>query len=231
MHSFRAYELPELLTKQDTDKLLPSACCHDFILWQCIVDHLVERELKIPQALCLADGKYPRVLTHVEQNAITYTAGSVIRKLLDRYKFIDKEKTECLNGLIKDRSEIDACDSSEVWLNTTDRGGLYHVTDEGNDLFVEIELFVYHHLLEKDVKDMATLHEMAHKDPDILNIWTECTQEVHEQTSLLHDIIKEWTKLRGHSIANMEMEKYKKKKASTTKKRQAYEKNLSEIHK
>lgn len=65
-----------------------------------------------------------------------------MRKLLEKWK-LDAEKVKCLNGLIKDRDMIDGYDSCEVYLNLTDRGSLYHVTDLALDLFAEVEVFIY----------------------------------------------------------------------------------------
>lgn len=225
LHSFRAYELPKLLTEHG--KLLPSGCLHDLILWQSLVNKVVEKELGhgVPK---IAKKGNLRKLTQVEQNAIIYTAGSVIRKLLDKYKS-DTEMTHCLNELIKEKDEVDEYDTSKVWLNISDRGGLYHITDVGTDLFMEIETFIYNHLVKKDVADVNSLCKMACEDLDILNIWAECVPEVHsveKLTVLLFELIKEWTKLRGHSIADMEMEKYKKKKDSATKKKRSLRNEL-----
>ena len=171
MHSFHAYELPELLHKQENDNLLPSDCCQDFILWQCIVDKVVEKELAVPETGTNNSERVPRKLSHVEQNAIAYCAGSVIRKMLNKWKD-DAVKTECLKQLVKDRDLIDDLDSSQLWLNASDRGGFFHISDVGLDLFMEIEVFVYDHLMEKDVRDMDTLKFMACQDPDILSIWS-----------------------------------------------------------
>ena len=43
--------------------------------------------------------------------------------------------------------------------------------------------------------------------------------EETEKTTLLLDIIKEWVKIRGHSIADMAMEQHKKKKSEIAKKK------------
>ena len=81
---------------------------------------------------------------------------------------------------------------STVWLNASDRGGLFHISDVGLDLFMEIEVFVYDHLMEKDVRDMDTLKFMA-------SIWSHL-EEIDDistnvattmQSSLLVDIIQE----------------------------------------
>ena len=88
---------------------------------------------------------------------------------------------------------------------------------------MEIEVFVYDHLMEKDVRDMDTLKYMACQDPDILSIWShleeidDISTDTFMQNSLLADIIQEWIIIRGHSIASIEMEKYKKEKGISKK--------------
>ena len=83
-------------------------------------------------------------LTRVEQNAIRKTAGFVIRKLENKCRH-DCVMKECLWGLLQEEHDYNQ-DSSEEWLEATDRGGLYYITDTVFDLFVEIEVFVYSHL-------------------------------------------------------------------------------------
>ena len=46
LHSFRAYELPKLLLEQSHSNLLPDSSCEDLILWQCILDITVKKELE-----------------------------------------------------------------------------------------------------------------------------------------------------------------------------------------
>ena len=56
---------------------------------------------------------------------------------------------ECLYGLLKEEGEDDP-DSTEQWIETTDRGGLYYITDNVFELFIEVEIFVFHHLSQSD---------------------------------------------------------------------------------
>lgn len=65
---------------------------------------------------------------------------------------------------------------------------------------------------------------MAGVDPDILNIWGECVLD--SDNNLLIEIAK----LRGHSIASMQMEKYKKEKATCTTKKRSLRKELQWNH-
>ena len=81
---------------------------------------IVKNELKRSLPITRCSDTLCRSLTHVEQNAVWYTAGFVIWKLLER-KSLEYEKRECLHGLVKDMCSDE--DSSEQWLRTTNRGG------------------------------------------------------------------------------------------------------------
>lgn len=89
----------------------------------------------------------PRKLTYIEENAVRYTAGYIIRKLEGKYSRLKTEEAaECctalreMGGKVKSRvlSEHQSCD----WTKLTDRGGLYHVEDLVYELFVTVELIV-----------------------------------------------------------------------------------------
>ena len=88
-------------------------------MWQCVLEKIVGNELS--QATCSSspksDTKCHRVLSQVEQNSVRYTAGFVIRKLIEKNKF-DSEKSEILEGFLKDSSSNDDnCDTSEQWMS------------------------------------------------------------------------------------------------------------------
>ena len=225
LHLFRVKELPKILSEQDHHRLLPSTCCYDLIMWQCIVDHIVKMELlslsKESQTRSIND----RRLSLVEENAIRYTAGFVIKKLLDKFQG-DNEVTMCLNSMLKDGAHDVIEHFSEVYLRETDRGFLKHLTDTAYEFFVELEMVTYNYLqsISLGVKDfnMKNLHSIVSSDVDVLRIWALCAIDIEttdKQLSILLDITKEWTKLRGHSIASMELEKHKRKKLDTTRKK------------
>lgn len=227
LHHFRAYDLPQLLIVEDTQHRLPSTCCSDFILWQCVIDEIIAKELQVSRCTSESTTK-PRIVSHVEQNAIRYSAGYVIRKQLQKKK-LDMETKECLERLLRDRDDETENDSSDKWLRTTDRGGLYHITDMAFELFTEIEIATYNQLSKKESSDTESLYKKACADPDVLSAWGECSIDIDsndKQNSVLIDIVKEWVKMRGHSIASMQMEKHKKKKATTTQKKRSLRKEL-----
>ena len=151
---------------------------------------------------------YPKWST----NAVRYTAGFVIRKLIEKSKF-DAEKSDILKGFLKDKSSIDdSKDSSEQWLKTSDRGGLKLVTDLAFELFVEIEVLVYDGIkLNEFGDDIDKLVQKVSEDSDILRVREECVVDAQEdQMSLLNSVIKDWITIRGHSMASSEMEKQKR---------------------
>lgn len=95
--------------------------CHDYILWQCLLDEIFNEQLTIFKMKTLLQ-KNSRVLSHVEQNTIRFTASAVIRKLLEREKYDDK-KISILHQLMKSKSERrieDYENTNEKWLITTD---------------------------------------------------------------------------------------------------------------
>jgi hypothetical protein len=184
-------------------------------LWQCVLDVILKKELQTPSQKNYSTNS--RILTHVEQNAVRYTAGFVMKKLMDK-KNLDLASKECLQELIKSRADVSDDsddDSSKQWLRASDRGGLYHITDLCLELFIELEDFTYPHLVHNDFEDMEMLHKATCENRNILKVWGECSMSIEDnehQMSLLYDIVREWTKLRGHSIANITMEKFKKGK-------------------
>uniref|UniRef100_A0A1X7TZ21 Uncharacterized protein n=1 Tax=Amphimedon queenslandica TaxID=400682 RepID=A0A1X7TZ21_AMPQE len=200
-HEFRSEILPNMLSELMDRQEIPNCCCDDYILWQCYIEKILEKELAVSKVSILAK---PRVLTHVEQNAVRYVAGSVVRKLITKYRHNTIFK-ECLDALLFQKSDVtvDSQDSSEDWLKATDRGGLKYVTDLGFELFVEVEIFTYQQLSNKE--NVEEIHKLACKNEDILRVWSECVidiEETEEMMQLLYDIVREWVKIRGHSMAN-----------------------------
>ncbi len=88
-------------------------------------------------------------LSDIEQNAVRYTAGSVIHKLKEIQKMKTKEGTECLAVLnnMGRKMQVDESQhaddqkhSSTKWMKLVNRGGLCFVQDVVYDLFIAIEL-------------------------------------------------------------------------------------------
>ena len=94
-----------------------------------------------------------RELTAVEEDAIYYAAGYVVRKLLKKFERKDSSKAQCfvealLNMLGDDPSSNSECTSSyaeyvSVWIQCTDCGGLMHISLDTFRCFKFIELATY----------------------------------------------------------------------------------------
>jgi hypothetical protein len=222
LHGFRAYELPQWLAKLGDQ--LPKCCCEDYILWQNYLDKLIEKELSLTKSssntTTTSTSSKPRVPTHVEQNAIRYVGGSVIRKLNSKWRH-DNVTKECLKEFLHDGGAEDHEDSTEEWLQITNRGGLYCINDIAFELFIEVEIFVYPILSSTNVTvNLDELYVSACRDSDILRVWNECTlviDDTEKTNKLLYEIIQEWVKVRGHAIVDKEMENFKKQKADSIK--------------
>ena len=76
-------------------------------MWQCIVDRIVTIEL-----LAVTSTKSQtrhtdfRRLSPIEENAIRYIAGSVMKKVVQKYHS-DSEVVHCLNSMLKDSDDIE----------------------------------------------------------------------------------------------------------------------------
>jgi hypothetical protein len=122
------------------------------MLWQLLMEEEFQDLVK-PQRLVTesssansSQASTPCVLSIIESNAVTYTAGYIIRKLEQKYlKQNTKEATECTAALRKmaGKLRIEESISAEQelplsckWTKLVDRGGLFHVEDIVYDLFV-----------------------------------------------------------------------------------------------
>ena len=89
---------------------LPTEVCQDIILWQCLIDKILEKETTLSRAehaqkLCqifLPLNRIPYVTLH---------AGAILRKLLDKNKS-NEDKTFHISLLLKKREDIDESDNA-----------------------------------------------------------------------------------------------------------------------
>ena len=160
----------------------------------------------------------PRELTVIEENAIYYAAGYVVRKLINRYRKNDDRKSrEFLDALYdmlgEDQGNVEAyssfMDYVKVWTQTTDRGGLMHVSLDTFRCFSAIELVIYE-LIKKGRSREEVVGE-ALNDESVKLLWmliADLPNEV-ESFELLNDIVSLWYTLRGFSVAGKFFEEFK----------------------
>lgn len=145
VYKFRAFELAEIIEKAS----LPDTLKHDTVLWQCMTDVIIKQVVSEQQS-----GEVKRVsqrqLNLVEENAIRYAGGYIIRKVLTNYRR-NKRCGECITTLLQlvlDDADYEVekesyLEYTKTWLEKTDRGGLFHISDLCYELFYEIELTTF----------------------------------------------------------------------------------------
>jgi hypothetical protein len=199
LHLFRVNELPLILS--------PLCCSQDLILWQCILDVIIKKRISCVSKrseICKSGGV--RKMSAVSENAVRYTAGSVMRKLLEMYKS-DTEVTECLRSMLKGGDDIIE-HISEVYVHEVDRGFLKHLTDFAHEFFIEVEMVTYNNLKTLGTKDfnISTVHNIVCKDADVVWFWGICSADIEsseKQLSVLSEIAKQWINIsfNGHKLA------------------------------
>ena len=222
----------------------------DEMFWQLFLERGFLREvtkaLKPTLAVDATGASRSAEVTDIEENAVRYTAGNIIRKLENRYS---KEKTESgiectrtlrdMGGQLHTRSKSSDQRSSD-WTHLIDRGGLYHIEDLVYSLFLAIELISHNELstiLGKRGKNADKIRkdklQWLCEDEEIQFLWCLISPvTIHEKSqTLLRDIIHLWLTTRIHSKVNKVIEDHKKEKASATKRRKALRKELKAITK
>ena len=168
IHSFRGYELPNIVMREGHH--LSGDIKHNMILWQCIADKLIETIIDEAISHVKSSHSESQVrsrLTLIEENAMHYAGGFVIRKVLKNKGCGAGTGTGCLTRLLLNADTSTACsddaecrsfyDYTKMWINKTDRGGLHHISDLCHELFYEIEQCV----CEKLQNNLASKKKIA----------------------------------------------------------------------
>ena len=188
-----------------------------------------------------------RELTHVEENAVRYTAGYIIRKLHKKYsRQKSQEEIECSKALKEMAGKISTCPvtsehHSREWTVLVDRGGLYHVSDMVYYLFVVLELITDRELtaiFQSRGRGMYMVKKeklsWLCNNEEVQFIWSMISPSSIEEESVRQDLLREiafmWVTTRGHSKAQMVKEELKKSKAKGTKGRKSLRKELAAPH-
>ena len=156
----------------------------------------------------------------------------IIRKILTRYrkKRTHSDSIDSLIGLLLDDIGVDVEEESylqytRIWLEKSDRGGLYHVSSLCHDLFIEIEQCAYEELNKMftlgNKPTSEEIERIVYNDPDLNRIWANCSvfMPADDSHEILLTIVHEWVHLRGHSLTSNYMEEYKQLKRQETKKK------------
>ena len=196
---------------------------------------LIKAEFPLPPADVAEHPNRP--LSFEEKNAQRFVAGYVCRKVytkLDASSVPEKEEMMlCINSFAGD--EEDETEETELWLNTIDRGGLWHVNDITYAFFTIVEeitrqFFTMDQLDQhqsQDIKQQMLDHLLHHGD--VLFQWSFMTTSVSElvATLLLERIILLYVTVRGFVFASSCVEMFKQRTKQSLQRKKALRKYVS----
>lgn len=190
------------------------------LLHQLLLDRLLKSFIssKVNQEERLTtSSSHPSSLSVKEKNITRYIAGYVIRKLQDRYKGksqdakVQKKRESFLITLAKMQSDQQVEEVSSLanftseWMELVDRGGLYHVTDDGYRIMEAIEVKTKCYLEQAGKQQEAAIQQKIISsilnDQNILDQWDCLATMTPARNELLTDIIKLWTTVRCFAFA------------------------------
>ena len=158
-----------------------------------------------------------RELTVVEENAIFYAGGYVLRKIMIKYRGSNDEKetalVSALTSMIGDTSSLEATSSYldyvKAWTKQVDRGGLIHMSDDAYRLFCSIENITYG-LLNSGIRKENVISSVM-GDNTVSFYWYLLVGKLKEEWShqLFSDVVTLWFTLRGFNVASKTLECYK----------------------
>lgn len=175
-----------------------------------------------------------RNFNEIEENAIYYAAGYIIRKLIWKHEKTSGENSKVFvdalwDMLGEDCNSVEATSSYndyvKLWTKAQDRGGLRHVSNDTFNCFKAIEVVTYQ-LIERGYEKEYVTSE-AYSNPNILFYW-ELISDLEKEKSmiLLQDVIELWFTVRGFAVANRLFEEYKTASKSNVRGKKGLRKTL-----
>ena len=181
-----------------------------------IVERLYTRKSEVELPMCSLEDD--RTFSEVEENAIFYVAGYVIRKLIYRHQKSNDSRSKAIVSALwemlgENCTSVNALcsfdDYVKTWTTSTDRGGLKHVSLDTFNCFKAIELITYKLISEGHSRDEILSQTFTNEN--VVFHWeliSEVPEEAHS-LKLLREVIDLWFSIRGFSVANKVFEEYK----------------------
>lgn len=155
----------------------------------------------------------------IEENAMYYAAGYVVRKILQNYRLANDDKGAALTSTLvrmigENTHSIEATatylDYVKTWTVQVDRGGLIHVSSDAFRFFCAVEEVTYEMLKKGSTKEEVISQLMSHKTVNFY--WDIISDGLNDNWSaqLVRDIFTLWFTIRGYSIASKLLEEYKR---------------------
>jgi hypothetical protein len=209
--------------KMDWEKFLddainqvPSAAFYQFVSHK-MFKELVKECYVLPDVISTSSQN--NSITTLEEKAIRYIAGYVCRKVMDAYLSIDPVNVHDIILFISEFSgkHVESSDRQETeeWVNSIDRGGLYHVNDDIYTIFYFMEEEVRQHFSKDSAKQL---------DDDTKKLSSTIDDNTGEE--VFKKIVELYVNVRGHSFTSSILEQYKQKYKKKTKKSKPLRKKL-----
>ena len=186
---------------------------------------------------------YPQKLTDLEEKALRYVAGYVIRKVKNKIEKssvkMHPHKDDMVLFMSSELSGDEWFESTETeeWVNAVDRGGLWHVTDNVYTLFyiaeVEIKSILRRDILKAGLHADDSLKEkLMHVilgNEDLQFVWSTISTTIDNEIggTILKMVVELYTTVRGFAFASACLELYKQRMKKGTQKSQAMRKTLA----
>ena len=154
----------------------------------------------------------PRKYSVIEENAIYYAAGYVVRRTLKKYKVAGDDRGAAITSALLNMIGEDATtylDYVKTWTVKTDRGGLVHVSNDCFRFFCAVEEVTYEKLQKGSSRAEFITELMDHQT--VRFYWGIIDGGLEENWSnyLLHDIATLQFTIRGFTVAGRFLEEYK----------------------
>ena len=189
-----------------------------------LVDKLLLEQFPLPASSSVEEADE---LSYIEENALRYIAGYVVRVLEARIKDGHHPLSESLlRGLSELVGDDDYEDHSSDWLRSIDRGGLIHVNQNAYRFFYSVEMEIRRSLAEDEAlfKDMK---EILCEDIDVTYNWDVCMHDLQEgKDELLKMAVSQYVTVRGFSYAKSVLEQYKQRARKTVEKSKGLRKKI-----
>lgn len=200
-----------------------------------IFKELMKTEFPLPPPNAVEHPNSP--LTFEERNALRYVAGHVCRKIrteLEKSSICGKdEMIYCIMSFGGDEEDEEG--ETEVWLNATDRGGLWHVSDTTYVFFAIVEEVTRRFFTTRQL-DRLSSHENPKKemvdyllqDGDILFQWSFLTTSLPGslESVLLEKVIQLYVTIRGFGFATSCVEMFKQHTKQSLQRKKALRKSI-----
>ena len=200
-----------------------------------IFKELTKNEFPLPPPNAVKHPNTP--LTFEEKNALRFVAGHVCRKVrtrLEESSTLGKdEMIFCIMSFGGDEEDEEG--ETELWLNTTDRGGLWHVNDTTYVFFIIMEEVTRRFFSTRQLDRLSSQEnpkkEMVDyllQDEDVLFQWSFLTTSLPESlaSALLERIIHLYKTICGFGFATSCVEMFKQHTKQSLQRKKALRKHI-----